>query len=121
MTRKTGVIVSIIGSTCLLVAIFVYAWYTLQLIPAVMIPATLVLIPLLCSIALWGVHSKTLAYVALVYPIILLFGTGVYITACTLVMGLNSIPLVIFLLFLCSLVTFVGIVLVLTSSALIKR
>lgn len=118
MSRKTGIYLSISGSAALLAAIFLYAWYTLQLIPAILIPASLVLIPLICSTALLFTtkYSKVLAYTALCYPAILLFGTGVYITACALVMGFNSIPLVIFLLFLCSLITFVGILLFITAA-----
>ena len=108
----TGAIISIVGSVGLLLSFLIYAWYTLQIIPKIMIPLFLVAIPLVCSIAMILSNSattiRTLAYVALVYPAILLFGTGTYITACALVMGFTSIPIVIVLLFIFALLTFSG-------------
>ena len=114
-----GAIISIVGSSGLLLSFVIYAWYTLQLVPKLMVPLLLVFIPLVCSIAILITRNKsvvkTLACVALVYPVIVLFGSGVYITASGLIQGLNSIPAVIVLLFLFSLISFSGSVKTITA------
>ena len=107
-----GAIISIVGTAGLILSFVIYSWYTLQLIPKLLLWLLLVIIPLVCAIAILSTNNipltKILATIGIVYPSFVLLCTGIYITACALVMGINSIPFPIFLLFLSSLLSFTG-------------
>jgi hypothetical protein len=100
-----GALINIIGSLGMLIGIIWYVLYRMQVSPKLIIPIILIFISLVCSAIVLTLTNRTvimtLSYVALIYPVIMLFTVGTIITGSIFTQGLHSIeiPMLILLLF----------------------